>query len=338
MYILLTGGLGFIGSHTAIILSNNGYNVIIFDNLSNSKMNTLDSIKMISNNPNNIYFHQGDVTNKNELSIIFTKYNIDSVIHFASLKSVNQSIDNPLLYYKQNLNGMIILLEVMKEYNCMKLIFSSSATVYGNMTEKFDTMTEDIMTGVGISNPYGQTKYFIEQILLFHIKANPNMKITILRYFNPVGAHPSGLIGENPNDIPNNIFPYLLNVAIGKYKELSIFGKDYTTPDGTCIRDFIHVMDLAEGHYVAMQHINENDNMNVYNLGTGIGTSVLELVNTFERVNNIKINYKFSDKRQGDAVKSCANVTKIYKMLGWKTKFTIEDICRDGYNYITRNK
>lgn len=328
MKVILTGGLGFIGSHTSVLLSDNGFTVIIVDNLSNAKIETLERIKKISKNPN-IFFEKCDVTDKTQLANIFSKHDIEAVIHFASLKSVNESIANPLIYYKENLYALISVLEVMKEFNCKKLIFSSSATVYG--TVESDSFREDTPTGKGITNPYGKTKYFQEEILADYSKAHPEMMINILRYFNPVGAHPSGLIGEDPKGIPNNIFPYILKVASREYDKLSIFGNNYDTEDGTCIRDFIHVMDLADGHYVTLKNIIPG--INTYNLGTGKGTSILQLVNIFEKTNDIKINYEFADKRSGDVKKSCANVDKIYKELGWKTKYTIEDVCRDGYNY-----
>ena len=332
MKVILTGGLGFIGSHTSVLLSDNGFTVIIIDNLSNAKIETLERIKKISKNPN-IFFEKGDVTDKNDLAKIFSKHdNIDAVIHFASLKSVNESITYPLIYYNENLNALISVLEVMKKFHCKKLIFSSSATVYGTIDS--DSFTEDTQTGKGITNPYGKTKYFQEEILRDYSNADPEMMINILRYFNPVGAHPSGLIGEDPRGIPNNIFPYILKVASGEYDKLSIFGNNYDTEDGTCIRDFIHVMDLAEGHYVTLKNIIPG--INTYNLGTGKGTSILQLVNIFEKTNGIKIKYEFADKRLGDVKKSCANVDKIYKELSWKTKYTIEDVCRDGYNY-TKN-
>jgi len=335
MNVLLTGGLGFIGSHVSVFLSDKGYNTIIVDNLSNSNIKVLENIKKISKNPQKIYFMKADVNNYYEVLGVFEKYKIDSVIHFASLKSVNESIINPLLYYNQNLNGLMILLEIMNKYNCKKIIFSSSATVYGSSNIK-DGFSEDMQIGVGITNPYGFTKYFQEQILKDYQKANPEFCVTILRYFNPVGAHPSGLIGETPNNTPNNIFPYLLNVASGKYSHLTIFGDDYDTPDGTCIRDFVHVMDLAHGHCVALENFKKE--LVVYNLGIGKGTSVFELVKTFQDVNNVELAYCFDSRREGDVPVSYANVSKIYKELGWKTKYTLEDVCKDGYNYLLKCK
>ena len=382
MRILLTGGLGFIGSHCAVALSNLEdcqNTVIILDNLSNSKIEVLNNIKRLSAHPENIHLCIGDVTNLHNLRIVFNEYpDIDAVIHFASLKAVGESIEKPLMYYKQNINGLISLLEVMSEYKCKKLIFSSSATVYGcyNPSPLFETS----MVGAYITNPYGQTKYFQEQILMDYAKVNPEMSITILRYFNPVGAHPSGLIGENPTGVPNNLFPYLLRVASGQYECLNIFGDDYDTVDGTCIRDLIHVVDLAEGHVAALvgpkllpdddtdiKPANDDEydrcdaydtsegidlkgidlksverqtvgslNIKVYNLGSGRGTTVLQLVEAFEKVNGLKLPVKMCPRRPGDIKTVFADVSKVWRELGWKTRYTIEDICRDGYNFVLR--
>jgi UDP-glucose 4-epimerase len=328
MAVLLTGGMGFIGSHIAVTLLNNNINVVIYDNLSNSKIEVLDKIKQltISNLTSSLHFIKGDMNSKTDLEQVFIDHNITAVIHLASLKAVGESIKLPLYYYKNNINGMISLLETMERYSCNKLIFSSSATVYGS--NNISPINEDSTIGTNITNPYGQTKYFQEQILQDYVKANNNFSCTILRYFNPVGAHPSGLIGEDPNGIPNNLFPYILRVASGQYKELNIFGNTYDTPDGTCVRDFIHVMDLAEGHMITLKETNPG--IMIYNLGSGKGTSVMELVNTFERVNNIKIPYIIQDKRDGDIDILYADASKIYNTLGWKTQYTIEDICRDG--------
>lgn len=339
MSILLTGGLGFIGSHTCVILLNNDYDIVIIDNLSNSKIKVLDNIKKLTKNPNKIHFYKGDVNNTQDLTNIFSSHNIDAVIHFASLKAVSESINLPLLYYKNNINGLINILDVMKNFNCNKIIFSSSATVYGSKSKS--PLSEDMITGTNITNPYGQTKYMQEQILFDYKKINPELIVTILRYFNPIGAHLSGLLGEDPVGIPNNLFPYLLR-SIFSNNILSVFGNDYDTRDGTCIRDFIHVMDLAEAHYITLKQ-NNNKNVSVYNLGmysqdSNNGTTVLELINTFEKINNVKIPYKFCERRQGDIDIVFAESSKIYNELGWRTKYTLEDICKDGYNYLLKQK
>jgi UDP-glucose 4-epimerase len=331
MNILLTGGLGFIGSHTVSVLGNTETNIIIIiDNLYNSTVETYDKILSLVKYPKNIVFVQGDILNIDTLNHVFETYYINAVIHFASLKAVGESIENPILYYDHNINGLISVLKTMKKYKCKKLIFSSSATVYGN--ESSSPLYENDKIGISISNPYGQTKYFQEQILQDFIKVNPTFEINILRYFNPVGAHPSGVIGEDPLGIPNNLFPYILRVSIGKYPLLSVFGDKYDTPDGSCIRDYIHVMDLAEGHMAALNNIKTG--INIYNLGTGKGHSVLEMIRIFEKVNDCTIPYEIIEKRKGDVAITFANVNKVKEELGWEAKKTIEDICKDGYNYI----
>lgn len=336
MNILITGGLGFIGSHTIVSLleenNNLNNNVIIVDNLSNSSINILSNIKSLVKKPESIIFIEGDINDKLLMKDVFIKYKIESIIHFASLKSVSESIKKPLLYYSQNMNSLLNLLELMDIYECNQLIFSSSATVYGSDAKSPLKETDKI--GSFITNPYGQTKYFQEQILNDYSKINPHKSITILRYFNPAGAHPSGLIGENPTGIPNNLFPYILRVATKQYDKLTIFGNTYNTNDGSCIRDFIHVMDLADGHSASLK--NKKNGLTIYNLGTGKGTSVLELVTTFEKVNNIKIPYIISDKREGDLDIVYSDVTKVYNEIGWKTKRNVEDICRDGYNFMLK--
>lgn len=333
MHILLTGGLGFIGSHVAVLLGNTEHSVTIIDNLSNSSMDVYDNILKLASQPEHFDFVEGDVTNTKDLEIIFQSKKIDGIIHFASLKSVGESIEQPLLYYHQNLNGTLCLLEMMQKYNCKKIIFSSSATVYGTQEPP---LIETCQTGAGLTNPYGQTKYFQEQILQDFSKVHPDFEITLLRYFNPVGAHPSGLIGEDPNGIPNNLFPFVLRVASRQYQELSIFGNDYNTPDGTCIRDFIHVMDLAEGHVAAIK--NSKSGTNIYNLGTGKGVSVMELVKSFEKVNTITIPYKIVGRREGDIESVYSDAQKAKKHLQWETTRTLEDICRDGYHFILSRK
>ena len=331
MNILLTGGLGFIGSHVACILGNYKENkIIIVDNLDNSKRETFDNILSIVKYSDNLTFIEGDILHKDVLESIFTKYEIDSVIHFASLKAVGESIENPLLYYNKNINGLLNILEVMKNNGTKRLIFSSSATVYGNENELPIKETDKV--GINISNPYGKTKYFQEEILKDFIKVNEDFEIIILRYFNPVGAHSSGKIGEDPNDTPNNLFPYILRVSIGEYERLNIYGDNYDTIDGSGVRDYIHVMDLSEGHVKALEKIKKG--LNIYNIGTGKGISVLEMVKTFEEVNKCKIPYKIMERRNGDIGEIFADVSKANDELGWKANKTLKDICKDGYNFI----
>jgi UDP-glucose 4-epimerase len=327
-YILVTGGLGFIGSHTILELLNKQYKIIIIDNLSNSSKDVLKVFK-------NILFFQIDIRNRLQLENLFVKYRITAVIHFAALKAVSESIISPLHYYDNNICGSINLLEIMKKYNCKKIIFSSSATVYGKNTYP---VTEDSEIGNGITSPYGKTKYIIEEILSDLYNSDKNWSITILRYFNPIGAHPEGLLGENPNDTPNNLFPYLLKVSAKKLPVLNIFGSDYETEDGTCIRDFIHVVDLARGHVKALEKMSEDQpKFQVYNLGTGKGTSVKELIGIFEKVNNVIIDHKYVARREGDLPYIYANTEKANKELDWQCIYTVEDMCKHGYNYAIAN-
>lgn len=328
--ILVTGGLGFIGSHTCISLLEQHYKIVVVDNCCNSYQTTKDSIETISGQK--IEFYRYDLLDNKSLELLFKKYNFELVIHFAGLKSVSESIKDPLTYYNTNITSTLILLDVMEQNNCNKLIFSSSATVYGDQKSPVD---ENSKTGNCITNPYGRTKYFIEQILQDQCKANKNLSVVCLRYFNPVGAHKSGLIGENPLDTPNNLFPHILAMASGK--TLNIFGDDYKTEDGTCIRDFIHVVDLAWGHVCVLKKL-DTPGFFTYNLGTGQGTSVMQLVTTFCKVNNIKPNFSIQKRREGDVECVYADCNKAYNEIGWKSKFTIEDICVDGYNYYTKNK
>jgi len=327
-YILVTGGLGFIGSHTVLELLNKQYKIIIIDNLSNSSKDVLKVFK-------NIIFLHIDIRNHLQLENLFVKYRITAVIHFAALKAVGESIASPLQYYDNNICGTINLLEIMKKYDCKKIIFSSSATVYGENTYP---VTEDCPVGNGLTNPYGKTKFMIEQILSDLYNSDKSWAITILRYFNPIGAHPSGLLGENPNDTPNNLFPYLLKVSAKKLPALTIFGSDYETEDGTCVRDFIHVVDLARGHVKALEQINEIDpKLRVYNLGTGKGTSVKELIGIFEKVNNVVINHKYSARREGDLPCVYADTNHANTELGWQCIYSLEDMCKHGYNYALAN-
>lgn len=329
--ILVTGGSGFIGSHTCCILLEEGYQVVIIDNFSNSSADVLDKIKEISGKE--ITFYEGDVKDKTLLKKIFETEKIDVVIHFAAFKAVGESVKLPLKYYRNNLDSTISLLEVMDEYNCKRLVFSSSATVYGS--PKSLPIKEDFP--LSTTNPYGTTKLMIEQILKDLAVADPTWSIAILRYFNPIGAHPSGLIGENPNDIPNNLMPYIVKVANKELDVLSIFGNDYDTKDGTGVRDYIHVMDLAKGHVKAIQKVLNETKLDCYNLGTGEGHSVLELVNTFQKVNNVEVPYKIMERRPGDIAACYADPTYASKELGFKAEKKIEDMCKDAYHFITKN-
>ncbi|MBQ6486912.1 UDP-glucose 4-epimerase GalE [Candidatus Saccharibacteria bacterium] len=332
MKILLTGGTGYIGSHTAVELISRGHEVEILDNLVNSKITALDNIEKISNVKPKFYFV--DLLDKENLDKTFKKNHFDLVIHFAGLKSVAESIEQPLRYYENNIGGTINLLEVMKKYNCKRLVFSSSATVYGNQDGV--KLTEDSQTGIGITNPYGETKFMIEQILQDLAVADPDFKITILRYFNPVGSHESGLLGEDPNDIPNNLMPYIMKVSTGELAKLSVYGDDYDTPDGTAMRDFIHVVDLARGHVAAIDH--QKNGVQIYNLGTGKATSVMEMVKAFEKAAGKPLPYKIAGRRPGDLAVVFAGAEKAEKELGWKAELTIEDAMRDTINYLNHLK
>ena len=336
--ILVTGGTGFIGSHTCVQLLKKNYKVIIIDNLINSKVTVLDAIKNISNSNNITFFERHLCTD--DCTDIFMNNKIYAVIHFAGLKAVGESVNNPLHYYYTNMVSTINLLNIMKRFNCNRLIFSSSATVYGSSTPP---LYEDSKTGEGISNPYGKTKYMIEEVLEDFSKINKDFYITILRYFNPIGAHPTGLLGENPNDIPNNLMPYILKVAykhninntLPGYEHLSVFGNNYNTQDGTCIRDYIHVMDLADSHLLAIEKSTKmKNNLNIFNIGLGIGTSVLELLTIFEKVNNVKVPYKIAPRRDGDLSTVYCNSDKSKKYLDFKPKRTIEEMCIDSWNYV----
>lgn len=325
--ILVTGGLGYIGSHTAVSLLDNGDDVIIADNLSNSKLSVLNFIEKITGKKPTLY--QIDLCDKDSLSKVFMENTIDSVIHFAGLKSVGESVAKPLYYYNTNLISTINLLETMQENNVLSLVFSSSATVYGD-PERLP-IDEECQTGLGITNPYGRTKFMIEEMLKDLALSNPKWQITILRYFNPIGAHESGFIGENPNGIPNNLLPYVAQVASGKLDTLMIYGNDYDTPDGTGLRDYIHVVDLANGHLKAL--VNQKPGINTYNLGTGQGTSVLEIIKAFEKASDRQIKYKITDRRPGDVAACYADTTKANQELEWKTKKSIEDACRDAWRW-----
>lgn len=334
MKILVTGGTGYIGSHTCVELLNNGFEVVIIDNLCNSKKDVVDKIELITKK--SVSFYEGDVRDNSLLAKIFSEHKIDGVIHFAGLKAVGESVKIPLTYYRNNIDSTLALLEEMDKANVKNLIFSSSATVYGEQGGDKYVETMECKTP---TNPYGKTKAMIESILQDVYTSDKEWKITLLRYFNPVGAHESGLIGEDPNGIPNNLMPYVVKVATGELPMLTIFGDDYDTPDGTCIRDYIHVVDLAKGHVKALEHASLIDNgVCVYNLGSGKGSSVKEIVTTFEQVNNLKLNYKFGDRRAGDLPYVVALATKALNELNWKTEKTLEDMCRDSYNFAIKNK
>lgn len=334
MAILLPGGAGYIGSHTAVELLNKGEEIIIIDNFSNSNKKALDAIKEITGK--DFKFYEIDYLDRSNLEKVFEENKIDSVINFAGYKAVGESCKKPLDYYYNNVSGAIVLLQTMAKYNVKKFVFSSSATIYGKQDKvKYD----ETMERKTASSPYGTTKIMIEQILEDIYKADPEWKISILRYFNPVGAHESGLLGENPNGIPNNLMPFVQKVAIGELKELTIFGNDYNTEDGTCKRDYLHVVDLAVGHLKALEKLEKAENgVYYYNLGTGNPVSVKEIVDTFIKVNNVDVPYKFGARRAGDLDAFCADPTKAEKELNWKAKRSIEDMCRDSWNYIQKNK
>lgn len=332
MNILVTGGCGYIGSHTCCELLNKGYKVIIIDNLSNSKKEVINHIESITKK--DVVFYEGDVANKELLRKIFTENEINSVIHFAGYKAVGESVKYPLKYYRNNIDSTLSLCEVMSEFNCKKLVFSSSATVYG-LPKKLP-IKEDFP--LSTTNPYGSTKLMIENILRDLYISDNTWHIAILRYFNPIGAHSSGLLGEDPNGIPNNLMPYIVKVATGKLECLSVFGDDYNTKDGTGVRDYIHVVDLALGHICAIEKLNKDTGIFTYNLGTGQGYSVLELVKTFSRVNDVSVNYKIVGRRAGDIDACYADTSKALNELGWKATKNIEDMCRDSYNFVTLKK
>lgn len=332
MNILITGATGFIASHTIVELQQKGHNIIGIDNLSNSSIDTVDKIAQITGKK--IDFYKVDICDYNKLKTTLTDKHIDCCIHFAGLKAVGESVAKPIEYYDNNIGGTISLLKVLQAVGCHNLIFSSSATIYG--TPAFVPITEECPKGI-CTNPYGWTKSMIEQILLDKQNANPDWNIVILRYFNPIGAHPSGIIGENPNGIPNNLMPYITQVACGKREKLFIYGNDYDTPDGTGVRDYIHVVDLARGHVKALTAINNNCGAEIFNLGTGHGYSVLDVVSTFERVNNIKIPYEIVARRPGDIASCYAAPTKAERILGWHAEFSLDDMCKDAWNYQQNN-
>lgn len=325
MQILVTGGTGFIGSHTCVALFEAGHSVIIADNLSNSKREVFSYIEQITGQT--ALFYEVDVTDAAAVEAIFAKHDIDGVIHFAGFKAVGESVEKPLMYYKNNLLSTMVVAEACIKYGVERFVFSSSATVYGDNVVPF----EESMTLLPTTNPYGETKAMSERILTDVVQANPNLGVSLLRYFNPVGAHESGLIGEAPNGIPNNLMPYVTQVAKGKLTQLRVFGNDYPTVDGTGVRDYIHVVDLAEGHVAALEQLTAG--VHVYNLGTGRGTSVLELVKAFEEANDIQVPYEIVDRRPGDIASCYADATKAEKELGWVAKRDIVSMCRDSWKF-----
>lgn len=331
MAILVTGGAGYIGSHTTVELLAAGYEVIILDDFSNSSPKVLDRLKTITGK--NIAFYEGSILNKPFLNKIFKENNIEAVIHFAAFKAVGESVKDPLKYYHNNITGTISLLEVMAENKVKNIVFSSSATVYG--MNNISPLTEDMPTSA--TNPYGYTKVMMEQILNDVAFADKEWSVTNLRYFNPIGAHESGLIGEAPNGVPNNIMPYITQVAVGKLQELSIFGDDYDTPDGTGVRDYIHVVDLAKGHVLALKDNLATTGSRVYNLGAGKGYSVLDLVKTFEKENGVTILYTIKPRRAGDIATCYANSNKAKEVLGWTVQKTLADMVRDSWRWQSQN-
>ena len=332
MNILLTGGAGYIGSHTIIELDKKGHSVVVVDNLVNSNKEALRRVGEIIGK--NIPFVQADVRDRAAMEAVFADNAIDAVIHFAGLKAVGESVAKPLEYYENNMNATFVLLDVMRSHGCKNIIFSSSATVYGNPAEI--PITEDCPKGQ-CTSPYGQTKSMLEEVLKDVQKADPEWNVVMLRYFNPIGAHKSGRIGENPNGIPNNLMPYITQTAVGLRKELGIFGNDYDTPDGTGVRDYIHVVDLASAHVAALQAIQRNCGLAVYNIGTGRGYSVLDVVKAFEKVNNVNVPYSIKPRRPGDIATCYCNPAKAKAELGWEAQYDIEDMCRDSWNWQKNN-
>ena len=332
MKVLITGGAGYIGSHTCVELLENGMDVVVVDNLVNSSPKSIDRIEQITGR--HVDFYENDVRDRKALDRIFEEHKIDSVIHFAGLKAVGVSVRMPLEYYDNNLFSIVTLCEAMRDHDVKKIVFSSSATVYSSDNEM--PLREESRTGM-CSNPYGWTKYMSEQILRDTSFADPDWSVALLRYFNPIGAHSSGLIGEDPRGVPNNLMPFLAQVAIGRRDRLSIFGNDYDTPDGTGVRDYIHVMDLARGHVAAIKYLESHKGENVFNLGTGTGYSVLDLVNTFMRVTGVNIPYEFAPRRPGDLASVYSSSDKSAKELGWRAVCTLEDMCRDTWAWQSRN-
>ena len=333
MKILVTGGAGFIGSHTLIELYKAGHTALVVDNLYNANPEALRRVADIIGIPK-IPFVEADIRDREALEAVFANHHFDACIHFAGLKAVGESVAKPLEYYENNLNGTFVLLDVMRRHNCKNIIFSSSATVYGDPA--IIPITEDCPKGQ-CTNPYGQTKSMLEQVMMDLQKADPEWNVVLLRYFNPIGAHPSGRIGENPNGIPNNLMPYITQVAVGIRERLGVFGNDYPTHDGTGVRDYIHVMDLAAAHVAALQAITRKAGLAIYNIGTGQGYSVLDVVNAFIRVNKVDIPYTIMPRRAGDIATCYCNPDKAARELGWKAQFGLDDMCRDAWNWQKNN-
>ena len=331
MKILVTGGTGFIGSHTCVELQQSGYDVVIVDNLCNSKREVCDKIASITGKKPE--FYEADVCDRNALEKIFSEHEIGAVIHFAGLKAVGESVAKPLEYYENNLQSTLVLCDVMRKHGCKKIVFSSSATVYG--VPEHVPCSED--APLSTTNPYGTTKLFIERILTDLAASDPEWSVVLLRYFNPIGAHESGLLGENPNGIPNNLMPYVSMVAAGKLEKVHVFGNDYPTPDGTGVRDYIHVVDLAKGHVKAIEYAQSHTGAEPFNLGTGIGYSVLDIVNTFSKVNQIDIPYVIDPRRPGDVAENYADVTKSRNLLHWEAKFDLKRMCEDSWRFAKQN-
>jgi len=331
MSILLTGGAGYIGSHTAVAMQLAGRDVLLADNFCNSSPRVLDRLEKITGKKPRCI--EADMCDRAAVEKIFRENDITGVIHFAGLKAVGESVAKPLLYYRTNLDSALTVLETMTRFGCREFVFSSSATVYGDQPAP---LTESAKTG-SCSNPYGWTKFMIEQILMGASKADPSLSIVLLRYFNPVGAHESGLIGENPNGIPNNLMPYITQVAVGKLPRLTVFGNDYDTPDGTGVRDYIHVCDLAEGHLAAIDYAEHHTGCEVFNLGTGVGYSVLDMVRTFSEVNGVPVPYAIGPRRAGDLAAVYADPSKAKNVLGWQARHTLADMCRDSWRWQSKN-
>lgn len=331
MTVLVTGGAGYIGSHAAVELLNNGYEIVVLDNLSNSQMESIRRVKELTGKE--FPFYSYDLLDKEALDQLFSNYQFDSVMHFAGLKAVGESVEIPLTYYHNNITGTLNLCEVMAKYDVKKLVFSSSATVYGNP----DRVPIDESFPLSATNPYGRTKLMIEEILRDLYVSDSSWRIALLRYFNPIGAHESGRIGENPNGIPNNLMPYITQVAIGKREKLSVFGNDYDTHDGTGVRDFIHVVDLVKGHLKALEYLDGNQGVETFNLGTGTGYSVLDLVNAFSSVSSKEIPYEFTERRQGDIGICYANPEKAAKLLGWRAEKGLQEMCQDSWKWQSTN-